>query len=60
MLSKNPADRPSAQELLARDLPSEIELELKWEKIENKLLQIQYSRLEKKVKRKQQRRNSFS
>jgi len=46
MTSNNPHQRPSAAELMANFLQSEIELELKWEKKENKVLKKQIKELE--------------
>ena len=59
MLSKNPFERPSAQELLAHDLPSEMEVELKWEKTQNRILQERKADLENQLNERKKRRNSF-
>jgi len=60
MLNKDPNVRPTAQELLLHYLPSEMELKLKWEKIENHLLQERKNELEKKLKQQTMRRKSVS
>jgi len=60
MLGKNPFERPSAQELLAHDLPSEMEVELKWEKIQNRVLQERKTVLENKLNTRRKRRNSVA
>jgi len=60
MLSKNPFERPSAQELLAHDLPSEMEVELKWEKIQNRVLQERKTVLENQLNTRRKRRNSVA
>jgi len=49
MMDSNPDLRPSANELLTNYLQSEIELELKWEKKENKLLKEKVKELEQKL-----------
>jgi len=59
MLGKSPFERPSAQELLAHDLPSEMEVELKWEKIQNRILQERKADLENQLNERKKRRNSF-
>lgn len=46
MLSSNPEDRPSADDLLTTFLQSEIDLELKWEKRQNKILKKQIRDME--------------
>lgn len=58
MLHKDPNVRPTAQELLMHYLPSEMELKLKWEKIENQLLQERKVFLEGQLKKQKMRRNS--
>ena len=54
MMSRNPDKRPSAHELISNFLPSNIELELKWERTEKELLKKQLSDLQQKyeIKRK--------
>lgn len=49
MMSLNPEARPSANELLTNFLQSEIELELKWEKKQNKGLKRQIKDLEEQL-----------
>jgi len=60
MLHRDPNMRPTAQELLLNYLPSEMELKLKWEKIENQLLQERKSNLEGQLMKRKMRRNSVS
>lgn len=57
MMSNNPDFRPSAHELLTNYLQSEIELELKWEKKQNKILKEKVKELEDKLRAK--RKNSL-
>ena len=57
MMNKDPAKRPSAHELLTNFLQSEIELELKWEKKQNKILKDKIKDLEKMLQTK--RKNSL-
>lgn len=57
MMSPNADKRPSANELISNYLPSEIELELKWERIEKELLKRQLQETQEKIKRK--RKNSL-
>lgn len=58
MLNPNPDDRPSAEQLLVSDfLRSEIELELQWERTQNRLYQEKIQEYEKILKIK--RKNSF-
>jgi wee1-like protein kinase len=57
MLASNPDARPSAKFLLANYLPSEIELELKWQKIKNNLLRDQIAVYKDQMKTK--RKNSI-
>jgi len=52
MLNRDPTNRPTAQELLTLYLPSEVELELKWEKTVNYLLIDKIKSYEKKAQRK--------
>lgn len=46
MLSSNPDYRPSADELLTTFLQSEVDLELKWEKRQNRALKKQIREME--------------
>jgi len=57
MMNNDPAKRPSAHELLTNFLQSEIELELKWEKKQNKILKDKIKDLEKMLQTK--RKNSI-
>lgn len=57
MMSPNQDQRPSAHELISNYLQSEPELELKWEKTENKILKKRLADLEGKLKI--QRKKSF-
>ncbi len=58
MLSKDQNVRPTAQELLSF-FPNEIELELKWEKAENQMLQTKLGKLKDELKLKSTRRRSI-
>ena len=49
MMSSNPEKRPSANELLTNFLQSETELELKWEKRQNRGLKKQIRELEDQI-----------
>lgn len=55
-MNSNPNSRPSAHELLSHFLQSETELELKWEKRQNRLLKERVKELEEKLRKK--RKNS--
>lgn len=57
MMNSNPDYRPSAHELLTNYLQSEIELELKWEKRQNKILKERVKELEEMLHAR--RKNSF-
>lgn len=57
MMSRNPDKRPSANELISNYLPSDIELELKWERTEKELLKKQLNELKEKYECK--RKNSY-
>jgi len=57
MLSPNPDQRPSAQELLDNSLQSDLELELRWEKTQNQLLKKKIKEYEEKLQIR--RKNSF-
>jgi len=48
MLRRDPKQRPSVKELLTKHLPNELEVALKWEKIERNLLKMEKETLEKK------------
>ena len=57
MLSPNPDQRPSAQDLLENSLQSELELELRWEKAQNLQLKKKIKEYEQKLRI--HRKNSF-
>ena len=57
MLSPNPDNRPSAQDLLENSLQSELELELRWEKTQNQLLKKKIKDYEERLQI--QRKKSF-
>ena len=57
MMSPTADKRPSAHELISNFLPSEIELELKWERAEKELLKRQLQETKERIKRK--RKNSI-
>jgi len=48
MLRRDPKQRPSVKELLTKYLPDQLEVALKWEKIERNLLRMEKEALEKK------------
>ena len=58
MINKDPLKRPSASEILHKFLPDEEELELKWELIMKKALELEQEDLEKHMKAKERRRKS--
>ena len=59
MLSDNIKQRPSADEILTQFVPGRAELELKWEKLQHKLLNSKFQELQIKEKDSHLRRNSF-
>lgn len=59
MMQRNPAQRPSAKELLTQFLPDKVNLELKWEKIEKNMLKDEKKALEGKLLQLEKRRKSL-
>jgi len=60
MLKRDPKERPSFQELLTHYLPDQLELELRWEKVQRNVLKNTKEILERKVeecKNKQKQRS---
>ena len=49
MLKRDPRQRPSVQEVLTRYLPDQLELELKWEKVQRNVLKNTKETLERKI-----------
>jgi hypothetical protein len=60
MLKKDPTQRPSAEDLLNKFLPSEEELNQKWEDIVGNLLETEKQSLEAKHESNKKRRKSIS
>jgi len=59
MLSRSPGDRPTANEILHRYVPSQKEKELKWSRVNRKILRQQLFELEELYGKIQKRRKSF-
>lgn len=59
MLSLDFLKRPSADEILTHYVPGSDELELKWEKVQHKALNMRVKELEILEKNLQERRKSF-
>jgi len=60
MLDHDPKKRPTAQEILDKYVLSQEQIDLKWEKIARKALEIEKADLEKQYQSLQNRRKSVS